>query len=436
MFTPAYDPSRLRPQPRISLPVVQLAHTQHDHAYLAYKHMHVVARTPTPPPTKRVPQSPTDRFIQRSATTSHHAAMTPQTDARKTRHTRSALVKFFADRPSRFRGKIDTTAHPEAYKHEDWADFVKRVFKDEVARAVKKEAQQETQSSQSSKSESTTPYTWVIDKGTPKSFEDGRSKLANSIAARQACSSKVIKRTGIGSLLERRDETILRNLIEGNFVTEKSHQKNHMRPGGNGNERKRERCDSPSYDSSGEGRPLIKRQHLSTPATILRRFIVLQVVSYRGELVELAVVDTSIDCSIRPWQKVLNAISNPKLDMERARGYTPAMRTKPSGCAYLPDRPADGIMMFESDVSARRVLSIPLAGQADEVMVVLFDGGDKENTQRDRARTLIKEQLRPPPPWTGDKTPQSTQRQSVGAIIDLTDDNVQPSDSDALPKRP
>jgi hypothetical protein len=159
-------------------------------------------------------------------------------------------------------------------------------------------------------------------------------------------------------------------------------------------------------------------------------------VSLRGRLDELKVVDTSIDVSTRPWQKVLNAISNPELDMERALGYTPVMRTKPSGCAYLPDRPADGIMMFENDVSARRVLSIPLAGQVDEVMVVLFDGGDKDNAQRDRARTLIKEQLRPPPPWTGDKTPQFTQKQSVGAIIDLTDDNVQPSDSHALPKRP
>jgi hypothetical protein len=92
-------------------------------------------------------------------------------------------------------------------------------------------------------------------------------------------------------------------------------------------------------------------------------------------------------------------------------------------------------MMFESDVSARRVLSIPPTDQVDDVMVVLFDGGDKDNTQGDRARTLIKQRLRPPPPWTGNKTPRFTQRQSVGAIIDLTDDNVQPSDSHALPKR-
>jgi hypothetical protein len=112
------------------------------------------------------------------------------------------------------------------------------------------------------------------------------------------------------------------------------------------------------------------------------------------------------------------------------------MRTKPRGLAYLPDRPADGIMMFESDVSARRVLSIPPIDQVDDVMVVLFDGGDKDNTQGDRARTLIKQRLRPPPPWTGNKTPRFTQRQSVGAIIDLTDDNVQPSDIHALPKRP
>jgi hypothetical protein len=191
------------------------------------KHMHGVARTPTPPPTNRVPQSPTDRFIQRRAATSHHAAVTPQTNARKTRHTRSALVKFFADRPSKFRGEIDTTAHPEANKYDDWADFVKRVFKDEVARAVKKEAQQEIQNSKSSRSESTTPCTWVIDKGTPKSFENGRAKLASSIAARQACSLEVIKRTGIGSLLDKRDETILRDLIEGNFVTEKKHRCQH-----------------------------------------------------------------------------------------------------------------------------------------------------------------------------------------------------------------
>jgi hypothetical protein len=156
-------------------------------------------------------------------------------------------------------------------------------------------------------------------------------------------------------------------------------------------------------------------------------------VSYRGELVELAVVDRSID-STQPWQKVLNAISN-EVGMERALGYTPTMRTKPRGLAYLPDRPADGIMMFESDVSARRVLSLPPTDQVDDVMVVLFDGGDKDNTQGDRARTLIKQRLRPPPPWTGNKTPRFTQRQSVGAIIDLTDDNVQPSDSHALPKR-
>lgn len=358
--------------------------------------------------------------------------MTPPAHERKTRHTRSALVKFFADRPSKFRGEIDTTAHPEAYKYEDWEDFVWRVFKDEVARAVKQEAQQETQGSKSSQSESTTPYTWVIDKGTPKSFEDGRSKLANSIAACQECSSEVIKRTGIGSLLEKEDGTTLRDLIEGNFVTEKSRQKNPMRLGRNGNERKRERCDSPPHDSSGKGR-LIKRQHLSTPATGLRRFIALQVVSLRGELDELKVLDTSIEVST-PWQTVLNTISNPELDMERALGYTPATRTNPSGCAYLPDRPADGIMMFEGEISVRRILSLPPADDIDEVMVVLFDGGD--SAQRTRVKRLIEERLRPPQPWTGNKTSRFTQRQSVGAIIDLTDDNVQPGDSHALPKRP
>jgi hypothetical protein len=255
--------------------------------------------------------------------------------------------------------------------------------------------------------------------------------LDDSIADRKKCATAVIERTGIKSLLGEEDGNILRCIIGGNSVTERSKQKKATKKTKSGSGSKRERCDSPSHESSGKGRPLTKRQHLSLPATGLRKFIVLQVVLSDGELDKLTVVDTSIEVSTCTWQKVLNAIGNPNLNMERALGYTPVMRTSPGGFAYLPDRPAAGVMIFECEASVGRVRNLL---PADDVMVVLFDGGDR--AQKDRMRTLIEERLRSPPRWTGNKSSRFTQRQSVGAIIDLTDDNVQPSDDHALPKRP
>jgi hypothetical protein len=285
--------------------------------------------------------------------------MTPPAHERKTRHTKSDLAKFFADRPDEFGHNKYAKDHPGAFAHENWVQFIWRVFKEEVKCAVEKETELERQSSES---ESPAPYGCDVGTETKTSHEDRRrrSLLDDSINARKACSFEAIERTGIRSLLEKEDQMTLKHLIGGTFVKERSQLKNAMRKERIRKERKRERCDSPSHDS-GEGRPLTKRQHLPLPATGFRRFIVLKVVLSDGELDELTVVDTSIE-STRPWQKVLNAISDPNLNMERALGYTPAVRTNPSGCACLPDGPADGITMFECDVSARRVLSLPPAG--------------------------------------------------------------------------
>jgi hypothetical protein len=97
--------------------------------------------------------------------------MTPPAHERKIRHTKSDLAKFFADRPDEFGANPFTIKHPGAYALETWVQIIRRVFKEEVTRAVEKEAQHESQSPESN---SPNPGGRDVGTDTHSSFEDGK----------------------------------------------------------------------------------------------------------------------------------------------------------------------------------------------------------------------------------------------------------------------
>lgn len=147
--------------------------------------------------------------------------MTPPAHERKIRHTKSDLVKFFADRPVEFGQNPYVKDHPGALAAENRLQFTWRVFKDEVTRAVKEETELECQSSES---EGSAPYRRDVDTDTHSSFEvkKHRQLLDDSIAARKKCAYEVIERISIQSLLGEEDRVWLKCIIAGNYVSERS----------------------------------------------------------------------------------------------------------------------------------------------------------------------------------------------------------------------
>jgi hypothetical protein len=70
-----------------------------------------------------------------------------------------------------------------------------------------------------------------------------------------------------------------------------------------------------------------------------------------------------------------------------------------------------------------------MAPRTSNQVIELSDDSENEIARRAPA-------ARPKPSKSGNKSSRFTDRRSVGAIIDLTDDNIQPRDSHPLPKRP